>query len=80
MAYSARVVSGQCGYALYQAASLLEQLTVAISYVAQSCGTELQTHCSDIEVGGGQVLSCLQDHQAELGDTCKSAIAQTAAE
>ena len=28
-------ISGQCSYALYQAASLLEQLATAINYVAQ---------------------------------------------
>jgi len=73
-------LSGQCGYALYQAASLLEQLTVAITYLAQSCGPELQAHCSDIEMGGGKVMACLEAHRAELGDDCSNAIAQTVAE
>jgi hypothetical protein len=35
-------LSGQCSYALYQAASLLEQLSVSIVYVAQSCETEIK--------------------------------------
>ncbi|TXS96182.1 hypothetical protein FV139_01360 [Parahaliea maris] len=43
-------------------------------------GSELQTHCSDIEMGGGQVMACLEAHEAELGEGCKSAIAQTTAE
>ena len=59
-------LSGQCGYALYEAASLLEQLSMAIVYIAQSCESELETHCSDVEISDGQVLACLEAHQAEL--------------
>jgi hypothetical protein len=73
-------LSGHCGYALYKAASLLEQLSLAIVYIAQSCESELETHCSDVEIGEGRVLACLEAHQAEAGDACKTAIADTAGE
>jgi hypothetical protein len=68
---------GQCSYALYQAASLLEQLSVAIVYVAQSCETEIKTLCADVKAGEGRILSCLEGNGESLGDACKKALADT---
>lgn len=73
-------LSGQCSYALYQAASLLEQLSVAIAYVAQSCETEIKTLCSDVKAGEGRILSCLEGNSESLGDPCKKALADTVGE
>jgi len=73
-------LSGQCEYALYQAASLLEQLSVAIAYVATSCETEIKTLCSDVEAGEGRILSCLAENDASVGEACKKAIADTVGE
>lgn len=70
-------LSGQCSYALYQAASLLEQLAVTIAYVAQSCETEIKTLCADVKAGEGRILSCLEDNSESLGDACKKALADT---
>jgi len=73
-------ISGQCEYALYQAATLLEQLSMAIAYVARECRTEIETHCSDVLVGEGRILVCLDKHEEEIGDGCKKAIADTVGE
>jgi len=73
-------LSGECSYALYQAASLLEQLSVAIAYVAQSCETEIKTLCSDVKAGEGRILSCLEGNGESLGDACKKALADTVSE
>jgi len=70
-------ISGQCSYALYQAASLLEQLSAAISYVATECQTEIQTLCNDTQVGEGRILACLERQDEEVGAACKTAIANT---
>lgn len=70
-------LSGQCEYALYQAASLLEQLAVAIVYVAQSCETEIETLCGDVEAGEGRILACLEENDAQVGDACRKAVAET---
>ena len=70
-------LSGQCSYALYQAASLLEQLSVAIAYVAKSCETEIKTLCGDVKAGEGRILSCLEGNSESLGDPCKKALADT---
>ena len=73
-------ISGRCDYALYQAASLLEQLSVAISYVAKECQTEIQTLCSETKVGEGRILACLERQEEEVGTACKTAIANTVGE
>ncbi len=73
-------ISGQCEYAFYQTASLLEQLSVAIAYVAQECKTEIQTLCSGVELGEGRILACLDEHSEEVGDSCKKAVADTVGE
>ena len=73
-------ISGQCEYAFYQAASLLEQLSAAISYFAQECETEIESLCSDVEVGEGRLLACLDENEEEVGESCKAAIADTVGE
>ena len=73
-------LSGQCSYALYQAASLLEQLAVAIAYVAQSCETEIKTMCGEVKAGEGRIMSCLEGNSESLGDACKKALADTVEE
>ena len=62
-------LSGQCSYALYEAASLLEDLAVAIEYVAVSCETEIETLCKDVALGEGRILECLVDNEAAVGKT-----------
>ena len=73
-------LSGQCSYALYQAASLLEQLSMAIVYVAESCETVIKTLCGDVKAGEGRVLSCLEGNSESLGEPCKKALADTVGE
>lgn len=73
-------ISGQCDYALYRAASLLQQLSAAISYVARECKTDIETHCNGVEIGGGKILACLSEHEQEVAESCKTAIADTVGE
>jgi hypothetical protein len=70
-------ISGQCEYAFYQAATLLEQLSVAINYVARECRTEIETICRDVEIGEGRMLACFEQHAEEVSDACKKAVADT---
>ena len=73
-------ISGRCEYAFYQAATLLEQLSAAVTYVATECKTDIETHCSDIAVGEGRILACLAEHESEIAESCKKAIADTVGE
>ena len=73
-------ISGQCEYALYQAATVLEQLAAAMVYVAEQCKTEIETICSDVVLGDGKLPACLAEHDADVSDGCKRAIADTVGE
>ncbi len=73
-------LSGQCEYALYEAASLLRQLSSAIVYVAESCATEIETLCSDVKAGEGRILACLEANAEKTGETCKKSISDTVGE
>jgi hypothetical protein len=73
-------ISGQCSYALYSAAGLLEQLADFIVDVAVSCESEIETLCGEVELGEGRILACLEAHETELSDACNSVIAEPAVE
>ena len=73
-------LSGQCEYALYQAATLLEQFAAATAYVINSCRTDIETHCSSVAMGEGRVLMCLQENAAEVSNACNQAVADTVGE
>ena len=67
-------ISGQCEHALYDAAARLERAIGTITYVANECRSELETHCAGVEVGEGRVAQCLKDHAAELSPGCDRAL------
>jgi Cysteine rich repeat len=67
-------LSGQCEHALYDAAARLERAIGTITYVANECRSELETHCTGVEVGDGRVAQCLKDHAAELSPGCDQAL------
>ena len=67
-------LSGQCEFALYDAAARLERAIGAITYVASECRAELETHCANVEVGEGRVAQCLKDHAGELSPGCDQAL------
>lgn len=73
-------LSGQCEYALYQAATLLQELTAAIVYVAESCEVEIETLCGNVEVGEGRLLACLEENEADLSDGCLQSLEDTVGE
>jgi len=67
-------LSGQCSYALFQAATVMEQMAAAIVYVAQQCQTDIQTLCSDVKEGDGRILMCLEEQAEGVSDACKQAV------
>ncbi len=73
-------ISGRCQYAFYQAATILEQMATAIAYVASQCATDIETHCSDVAMGEGRILVCLEENEAEVSDVCKQAVSDTVGE
>lgn len=67
-------LSGQCQYALYQAAAALEDFADAVTLLATECHDDLVTFCADVELGEGRVGTCLLDHKDEVSAGCSQAI------
>jgi hypothetical protein len=70
-------LSGQCEYALYDAAARLQRAITALAYVANECEADLRAFCSDIQPGGGRLLQCIEKNDAKVSKRCKQAMKDT---
>jgi hypothetical protein len=70
-------LSDKCNYALYDAASQLEQASTALKFVKSQCQADFDKFCSDVKLGEGRGLACLQKHDKEVSQQCKDALQQT---
>jgi hypothetical protein len=70
-------LSGQCEYALYDAAMQLERAVNALAYAANECRDDLTKFCSDIKPGGGRLLQCIDKNDAKVSKRCKQALKDT---
>jgi hypothetical protein len=67
-------LSGQCQYALYQAANTLEQAVSALEYVASECEHDILTHCAEVQMGEGRIVECLRAHVETVTEGCTQAL------
>ena len=67
-------LSGQCEYALYDAAAQLERAVAALAYVANECDDDLIKHCGDVAAGEGRLLNCLEKNDKKISQRCKTAL------
>jgi hypothetical protein len=67
-------LSGQCEFALYDAAVRLERAISAITYVASECRADIESMCADVEMGEGRIAQCLVDNRSDLSDSCDRAL------
>ena len=44
--------------------------------VRAACASDVQKLCAGVPSGGGRIIACLKQHQAEVSDGCKQAIAK----
>jgi len=70
-------LSGQCEYALYDAAAQLERALNALAYAANECRDDLTKFCSDIKPGGGRLMQCIDKNDAKVSNRCKQALKDT---
>jgi len=70
-------LSGQCEYALYDAAMQLERVINALAYAANECRDDLKKFCSDIKPGEGRLLQCIDKNDAKVSGRCKQALKDT---
>lgn len=53
-------------------AVILGALCVVPAAYGQACKSEIEKHCKDVKAGGGLIIKCLRDHDAELSDMCRA--------
>jgi hypothetical protein len=70
-------LSGQCEYALYDAAAQLERAVNALAYAANECRDDLTKLCADIKPGGGRLMQCIDKNEAKVSKRCKQALKDT---
>lgn len=68
-------LTGQCEYALYDAATKLEKAVVQLSHLANECATDIDTYCGNVEIGQGRIINCLKK-QKKTSANCKAALKQ----
>jgi hypothetical protein len=67
-------LSSTCEYALYDAAVQLERAVAAMAYLANECGDDLSQLCSDVAMGQGRLLKCLEKNDSSVSQRCKQAL------
>ena len=67
-------LSGQCEFALYDAAAQLERFVAALSYVANECDADIDQYCASVEAGEGRILACLDAQGSNLHPRCTQAL------
>lgn len=67
-------LSGQCEYALYDAAVQLDRVVSAMAYVAKECENDLGKYCSDVAMGKGRLLNCLEKNSKKISKRCNQAL------
>jgi hypothetical protein len=46
----------------------------AVADARAACETDVQKLCPDVQPGGGRILACLKQHQADVTEGCKQAV------
>jgi len=67
-------LSGQCEYALYDAAVQLERAVAVLSYVVNECDNDIGKLCSAVSAGQGRLLNCLEKNDNQVSGRCTQAL------
>jgi hypothetical protein len=70
-------LSGQCEYALFDAAAQLERAVAALAYLVNECDDDLEAYCAGVPAGEGRLLDCLDKNEKNVSSRCKQALKDT---
>ena len=70
-------LNAKCEYALFDAAIQLERAITAMAYAAYECEDDLEKYCSDVPVGQGRLLDCIDKNKKKVSKRCLDALAET---
>lgn len=77
-AYSDKI-SGRCVHALYDVMDQVELVASRVRYVGNVCKQDIRNLCLDTPPGGGRILQCLVQNQANVSAACNRALNDTGA-
>ena len=67
-------LSPRCDYALYDAATQLDQAVTALAHGATECKSDIEKHCAAVKTGEGRVIECLKKQEDKLTTRCRQAM------
>ena len=67
-------LTGQCEYALYDAAAQLERFVAALTYLANECDADMDKFCAEVAIGEGRILKCLDENASKISERCTQAL------
>ena len=67
-------LSGQCEWALYDAAAQLERAIAALTYVTNECANDLNQFCANVAAGEGRLVKCIEQNKDKISKRCSQAI------
>jgi hypothetical protein len=70
-------LSGQCEYALFDAAAQLERAVAALAYLVNECDDDLEAYCTGVPAGEGRLLDCLDKNEKKISSRCNQALKDT---
>ena len=69
-------ISTKCDYTLYDASRNLGRALDLIEQTADVCWPDIEKHCADAVVGGGNIAQCLLANKATVASDCRTALDQ----
>jgi hypothetical protein len=69
-------LSAKCEYALYDAAAQLQRVIATLAFVANECDADLEKFCSNVPMGGGRLLACIDKNEKAVSKRCKDALSE----
>lgn len=67
-------VSARCEYAVYDSIHQLNRTLATTSYVIGECREDLTAYCSDVQMGQGRLLDCLDHNGSKISKRCNTAL------
>ncbi len=76
MAYEHKLAD-ECKLAIAEAALAIRMSAAAINYSVRSCEADADKFCLDLQPGEGRIVHCIKEHEAEVSETCLTALKET---
>jgi hypothetical protein len=65
-------LSPACKEKLAEGKTKGDMLKKKIGDAMQNCKADAEKFCKDVKPGGGRIMKCLKEHEAELSEGCKN--------